>query len=1238
MLKQSALLLCCLILSACASYEAQYRSTDPVTSYPSNKEIEKSFYLIGDAGYSKPGGMSDGLKTARNYLTTQDTQGNYTIFLGDNIYPVGMPPVGAPSRKNSELRLDAQYNAVSDYDGNVIFIPGNHDWYNEGLLGLKRQEDYFESKLKDRKVFKPTKGCPLESIEVSENIQLIILDSQWYLEDWNEHPRINEQCEIKTREKLFIEIELELEKNRDKTIVFAMHHPMFTNGTHGGYFGAKKHLYPTQRNIPLPILSSLVAQIRSQGGVSVQDRYNELYNKLMNRLADITRKNERLVFASGHEHTLQHIERNGLIQILSGSGSKGGFAALGKDGLFSYGGQGFAVYDVFTDGSSWVRYFGVGDNYEPRLLFEKEIFPPTKEYDVSSLPVNFPKTKEAAIYTTDSIQEALYFKTVWGAKYKNAYATMVNAKVGRMDSLYGGIEVIAENSSGDYKSLRLRDRRGNEYRMRSLYKNSLQYQQKIAIDEEQNPDNFQEDDTEVALPDSFNIEFYTATHPYAVMAIPDMAEAIGIFHTTPKLFYIPKQKGLGKYNETFGDELYLISIEPNEMSEGLESFQYPDDVETTDDILIKVREEGEIFVDEQNYIKSRLFNMLIGDWDREPNHWLWAEYFNSDSLNVYVPIPKNNDYAFSSFEGNILDIARSVFGRTIERQVYGEKLNNIKWFNKEGVILDRALLQRSGRAQWTYLAEMIQANITDQLIDEAFLQIPEEVRDESLEEIKTKLKARRDNLKNIANEYYDFLATQQSIEATDGKDYIQITRSENGNTLIEVFKEEGDRREQIIDRTFKAIDTKEVWIYGLDGEDTFVVNGETGSSSIFLRIIGGQENDSYIINNGKNVKVYDHKSKPNTIVAKNGATVRFTDVYSLNTYDYRRQITKTNTPAAALGYNPDEGARIGLQFVVRKDGFQRNPFSQRHQFSGAYYTDIESYELSYEGEFANLQQDRNLNFGLRFTNPGFQVNYFGYGNETTNMETISGFGLDANRVQIQNLTAHVGLLRNSNFGSFFKLQAKFDTYTINSPFVPSVNASHEHRVGATNLFGTLEAIYSYRSYDDPRNPSRGMMFDLNTGITDNLEDVSRVFGFLKTRLGFYNSLSNNDKLVLKTNVQAAFNFDNKFEFYQGIQLGANTGLRGYRINRFTGKSSLVGSADLRYSFNEFTLGLIPLQIGVYGGADLGRVWIPSRSSEKWHNDYGVGFWINGSGGLSATGSLFNSTEGSRASFGFGFSF
>lgn len=1224
-----------IFISSCATFAPQFKDKDADPAYPSKKKIEKTFYLVGDAGLSPMGGMSDALATFQNYLKTQGTPGNYTIFLGDNIYPAGMDPEGHPRRKQSENMIDAQHKAVRDYNGKTIFIPGNHEWYNNGVIGVAREENYVESKFPGQDAFKPSKGCPLESIEVSENIQLIIIDTQWFLEDWNKNPTINEKCDIKTREKFFIDLGLELEMNQNKTIVFAMHHPMFTNGNHGGYFALEKHLYPFQKKIPLPILSSLVVQIRSQGGVSVQDRYNELYNNLMNRLQKLAKNNKRLVFVSGHDHNLQYIEKDGFSQIVSGAGSKESYAATGNDGFFSTGAQGFAVLDVFEDGSSWVRYYVKGKNFEPELIFQKEVIPAPKILDVSKFPEIFPQEYTVPIYKQDSISEALFFKTVWGSKYKDAYSQPVKAPVAALDTLYGGLKVVNENKAADFNSLILRDSVGNRYRMRAMGKKALQISKKLVIEDNKNQSS-ESESAEVPSLKGQDFSFYTATHPYSILAIPEMARAVDIFYTSPKLFYVPKQKVLGNYNETYGDQLYLISVEPTEKSEGESIFEYPDEIQTTEDILTEIRKTGNVFVDEQNYIKSRLFDMLIGNWDRTPDHWRWAEYRNFQQENVFVPIPIHRDNAFSSFEGNILDLTRSLFNSTKQSHVYGKNLNDLQWFNKEGIILDRALLGNSGRNQWKFLAKVLQDSITDAVIERAFNAVPSAVQNESLEDIKQKLRERRDNLVEIADNYYTYLSKLQTIVGTDYSDLFEITRLTEGKTNVKSYNSmNGVKSDTLIDRTFSSKDTKELWIYGLSGSDEFIVKGKE-NDLIFIRLIGGQDDDIYKLEEGRRVKVYDFGKKTDTVEERNGGNLRFTNVYNLNIYDYRKQIERSQGVVSAIGYNPDDGFRAALQYIYRVDSYQRNPFSQKHSIGAAYFTDRNSFEVSYEGEFANIQNDLNLSIGGRFTSPNFTRNFFGYGNQTKNWEKEKGY--EYNRVEVQQITANIGLLRNSNFGSYFKLQTSFDAYEVNNlpnTFISQVNFWNK---GETSFYGTLEGIYNYRSYDDIVQPTLGMMFDLNVGVTDNLEDMDEVFGFLKTRLGFYNTLVTSRKLVLKTNLRYQVNFSDNYQFYQAPSLGGNNGLRGFREHRFTGKSFLVGGADLRYSFPTLKIGLLPFRTGIYAGADLGRIWLRQNISKVWHNSFGGGIWINGTGDLNANLSAFNSKEGTRVSFGLGFDF
>ena len=1223
-----------LIVSSCATYSPQYKGNWENPDFPSHKEVEKTFYLVGDAGLSPMGQLNPALTAFQHYLKEEKVSGNYTLFLGDNIYPSGMDPEGHPRRKESENMIDAQYKAVKEYDGYTIFIPGNHEWYNGGPIGVSRQEQYVESLFNNQDVFKPSNGCSLEVISVSPDIELIIIDTQWMLENWNSRPTINARCDIKTREGFLIKLKRELEQNRNKTIVLAMHHPMFSNGNHGGYFALDKHLYPLQKKIPMPVLASLVVQIRSQGGVSVQDRYNELYNNFMLRLQEMARDLPRLVLVSGHDHALQYIERDGFKQIVSGAGAKESYAATGEDGYFSTGALGFAVLDVFKDGSSWVRTFVAGEDGKPELLFQKEIIPVPERVDVSQFPKTHPQEYTTPIYRQDSIREALFFQTVWGAKYKDAYSRSVTAPVADLDTLFGGLVPVRQQNSKNYKALLLTDRNGNKYRMRTMAKNALNVQRRVQVEEDVNPsDNENEINPSIKGRD---LEFYTATHPYAEMAIPEMAKKIGIFHTTPKLFYVPKQKNLQDFNTDFGDGLYMISVEPTEKSEGEALFEYPDDVETTEDLLIKMRKTGTVFIDEERYMKSRLFDMLIGDWDRDPNRWRWAKYSSQTHDEVFVPIPIDHDNSFSSFEGNFLDLTRSLFSSTKQSHVYGEDLTDLQWFNEEGIILDRALIRNSGREQWKFLATVIRDNLTDEVIDRAFANVPSQVYDESMEDIKQKLRARRDNLVDIADRYYTHLAVQQTIVGTDYDDRFEITRLSNGQTNIRSFTNiNGQQSDTLINRTFSLKDTKEIWIYGLGGSDHFTVQGDSGDM-IFVRLIGGLGKDVYALKNGRKVKVYDYERKEDSIVVRNGGNFRFTNVYNLNNYDLRKQIDRSQNLVSAIGYNPDDGFRAALQFEYRVDNFQRNPFSQKHILNAAYFTDINSFEVAYEGEIANIMNDLNLSFGGRFTSPNYTMNYFGFGNETKNLQDSEGF--DFNRVEVQRISANIGLLRNSNFGSFFKLQTTFDAFEVASAPFGFIGTAKDVETDRHSYYGTIEGIYSYRSHDDARNPTIGMLFDLNAGATDQLDDTDKVYGFIKSRIGFYNSLVKNRKLVLRTNIRYQVNIGENYQFYQAASLGGDNGLRGFREQRFTGKSFLVGNADLRYSFPTFKIGLYPLQIGVFGGADLGRVWIKDGLSERWHNSYGGGLWFHGIGGLNANFNMFHSKEGSRITFGLGFDF
>ena len=169
------------------------------------------------------------------------------------------------------------------------------------------------------------------------------------------------------------------------------------------------------------------------------------------------------------------------------------------------------------------------------------------------------------------------------------------------------------------------------------------------------------------------------------MCIRDSSDAVNVYHTNPVLYYIPKQNALGKYNSEFGNELYMIEERASSGHGNLASFGFSDKLISTDDLLKELHKDEDNVLEESSYIRARLFDMLIGDWDRHEDQWRWA-VFKTKKKTIYKPIPRDRDQAFSIFgDGALLNIATSLIPALRLMKSYDEKLKSPKWFNLEPV-------------------------------------------------------------------------------------------------------------------------------------------------------------------------------------------------------------------------------------------------------------------------------------------------------------------------------------------------------------------------------------------------------------------------------------------------------------------------------------------------------------------------------------------------------------------------
>ena len=1210
-------------LSACATYKPQYSDGNIAKTFPQDKEIAHSFYLIGDAGNSSLGTQSEALKDFKTELSKALKQST-ALFLGDNIYPAGMPKNNEAGRNFAEHQLNVQTQSLKDFKGNAIFIPGNHDWYANGLKGLKRQEKYIEDIL-GKNTFLPENGCPIEKVTINDDIVLIVIDSQWYLTNWDEHPTINDNCEIKTREQFFAEFESLIKKARGKTTLIAIHHPMFSNGPHGGQYSFGQHMSP------IPILGTLKNIIRKTSGITNTDLQNRKYIELKKRLVTLSQENDKTIFVSGHEHSLQYIVEDNLPQIISGAGSKTNPTRNIGGGLFSYGAPGYAKLDIFNDGSSYVRFF---EAEMEEVIFQTEVLSADKKEIVASYDSAFPKEETLSIYTKEETEKGAFYKTLWGERYRKDFSANVKVPTVNLDTLFGGLTPIRKGGGHQSKSLRLEDEEGREYVMRALRKDAVQYLQAVAFKDQYIEGQFNDTYTEGLL-----LDVFTGAHPYAPFTIGTLASAVGVYHTNPVLYYIPKQNVLGQFNDEFGDELYMIEERAADGHGNNPSFGFSNEIISTNDMLIKLRKNENHKIDEAAYIRARLFDMLIGDWDRHEDQWRWA-IFKEGNKTIYRPIPRDRDQAFSIMaDGALLSFATKVVPSLRLMQSYNEELKSTKWFNLEPYPLDMALINEADRTLWNTQVKHIVSNLTNEIIDEAFTYFPEEVDKKTVQDIKRKLIGRRANLQQISDEYYTDVNKFAVIKGTDKDDWFDIERLPEGKTKITVYRiKKGEKEEILHQRLYTCNVNKEIWIYGLDDKDTFKVFGN-GDKLIPIRIIGGQNNDTYNIKNGKKVTVYDFKSKKSVVVTNKGR-IKLTDDYETNVYDYKKLKYNSNQLIPALGANPDDGFKIGLTNTLSVYGFERNPFTSQHIFSAAYYFATEGYDFKYNGEFANIVGKWNLGIDIIFTSPNYSINFFGFGNETINLneEDEDNFDIDYNRVKLRTLKFSPSLIWKGELGANLKLGLSYESIEVEETTGRFINTFFNlSGEGVSNDFFGAEASYSFVNKDNKAFPTLGLQTNLQVGFKSNI-DESKSFGYVIPSIGFDYKLEPSGQLVLATKLKGHINLGDDFEFYQGASLGASDGLRGYRNQRFTGKNAFYQSTDLRFNLRKVKTGILPLNIGIYTGIDYGRVWIDEEDSDKWNNSFGGGIFINGADLITGNISAFNSDDGLRLAFALGFAF
>jgi hypothetical protein len=269
------------------------------------EEIETTLFLIGDAGEPDPRQVGSPLDSLAVQAAAAPER-TIVIYLGDNVYPAGIPSEGAAEWADARRRLEAQVKAIP-LGARGIFVPGNHDWANAapfGLYSIRLQEQMIGSLAQGRNVrMMPTNGCPGPAILDVGRLHLVALDTQWWLHSFIVRDD-KSNCPASTIGTVTAALREQVRPQGDgRVVLVAAHHPLMTGGIHGGYCG-------------------VTGPFRRFGG-NAQDILSGSNRAMRDSLRSAFFGHPPLAYIAGHDHNLQVLRggRNVDYLLVSGAGA-----------------------------------------------------------------------------------------------------------------------------------------------------------------------------------------------------------------------------------------------------------------------------------------------------------------------------------------------------------------------------------------------------------------------------------------------------------------------------------------------------------------------------------------------------------------------------------------------------------------------------------------------------------------------------------------------------------------------------------------------------------------------------------------------------------------------------------------------------------------------------------------------------------------------------------------------------
>jgi hypothetical protein len=1142
------------------------------------------------------------------------------VFTGN--YGVGgLPAPEAAGRAEAERRVLVHVTATVDFvkrGGRVFFLAGHRDFAG-GVAAVRRLRELlnrsFEKAVGDAETedrddldVMPQASCgDTTLVEIDPNLGLLLVNSEWWMQDWASDPQANEGCEVKSRKAFSEHLQNSLNSYRGRRLVIASHHPLRSYGPFGGSFTAKAHLRPA------PILGTAWVFAR-QAGLVPEYQNAPIVRSYLDLMFEAAQRNGSYVFASGHDADLQYLHIGQQVQLVSGTSARLAEPTVrASEGDFAAGSPGWAEVTLDPSGAGEVSFFSGDAGGEAVFRAPLPAVVPRGGPAAQAIPP-FPKGQVRSTYTKRPVWKmSAPAKLLLGSFYSGAYTLELPYETLDLATEQGGLTPRGTGGGLQTNGLKLRDPQGGDWVIRSVTKDSSR-----VLPWPQN---------QATVINRLLDHGYTATHPEGALAVPRLSVAVGVLHAEPRLLYLPDQEGLLQYRGFISNEVVLLERRPKAPKEGLlpESLAGPpgdqgttkfkSTQETIDKTIDKPARHR---VDQEAMLRARLLDLFLGDWDRHHGQWSFAVTRTADGTRIYRPVAKDRDQAFANYDGLGLFLARIVTPDVRVLQPFSRRYGNLEWLNFNARNIDRLLLNGIPHARWLEIARAAKDALTNGVIDEAFATWHREAYALDGARIVAALKIRRDHLVEAADGYFRVINRHADVLGSSHDDAFDLWFEGGGSVRVTIRgKAEGGETEPVFfDRVYLPGETASLNLYGLEGDDGLVVHGASAATSIDIRFVGGAGNDTVAAAvapggeplDARAICLYDSYGDGTA----GGATIdpsivvddRRSEIARLNQYDQNENHDPDfGTFIPRLIINPEYGLYLGGKYSWTAQGFKKHPFAARHEFGGAFATSTLGAAMDYRGLFPQDEDGFEAQVDLRFNTPTYTRNFYGLTNRY-----VADMPADFYRLRQALFEGRLGLNRSfPASGGRLGIQLFGQAFVTENTPGRLVNVSPDVTPDAFGPRGFLGAkvFAEVNTFDDPVLPTRGIA----------------LHGSAEGRLALARPIQGSVTLVAAGALAIPFDRQRRLvlisrarlegivgdhPFYLAPTLGG-TDLRAYHFQQLAGDAAFSHTTDLRLDvFRIYSW--LPGTIGVNLSIDHGRVFGPSTREDDYHLDLGGGLW------------------------------